>query len=113
VSEVVDDGRNGILVREEKAEVFSSAIKYIAGADKKERDRLKKEAYRTAESFSIDRSVSAALRIYSSVISKKAAFRESAYADWQRILPKIKAEWQLVKNMAKAAKSAINENAER
>jgi 1,2-diacylglycerol 3-alpha-glucosyltransferase len=63
----IEDGRNGILVRERSAEKFASAIGALL-ADRERRERLGREARETAlGSFAPDLVVRACLRVYQHV----------------------------------------------
>ena len=75
VSEIIEDGRNGILVREARPETLAWAARGMLG-DRELRERLSLAARETvASQYSADRMIDATARIFEEVLSAEAAGR--------------------------------------
>jgi len=73
VTEIIEDGRNGILVRQATAEALAWAAKGMLG-DSELRERLSGAARETVASrYSADRMIDASARIFEELISGRAA----------------------------------------
>ncbi|MGD2075822.1 MAG: glycosyltransferase [Gammaproteobacteria bacterium] len=107
VREVVEDERNGRLLREENAEVFASALQWLAGLPPQQRQALREAARRTAQAFSLPATATRALDCYEVLRQQAYVARPDEFEQWQRTLKLIKTEWEIVKGMAGAAGVAL------
>ena len=108
VREVILNKLNGRLLLDENLNDFSSAIEWVAKRTSKERQEMKTVCLKTAESFSMEKSVTHALKIYTS-IRKGDEFvrRKSDDSSWAETGRMIHAHWELTKNLTKATAEAI------
>jgi glycosyltransferase involved in cell wall biosynthesis len=106
VREVVDDGRNGRLLADEHAGRFAEALAWTAARSDEEYEALRRAARETAERFSMTRCADRALEIYASLVRRGSAGRKGA-RKWRQALRRVRAEWDLFKNAAKATGAAV------
>lgn len=104
VREVVEDRRNGRLLAEEHPGRFAEALAWVASRSPEEYDSLRRAARATAERFSMARCADRALEIYASL--RRGSGRKAAHR-WTQALRRVRAEWDLLKNAAKATGAAV------
>ena len=100
--EVVADGHNGRLLSAPGEELFARALEEALTMDPQGRRAWKLGVAETAERYSQQRCVDQALSLYSRLESGGEADREEHDA-WHASLRRIRAEWELLKGMARAA----------
>lgn len=110
VREVVRDGRNGRLLRDDDAAALAAAIAWVAEQSPQRRRDLRRAARRTAASFSMQRCADKALTRYQALIASTHADRSSEERDWENTLNLVKAEWDIVKSIAGAGDAAIRDS---
>jgi 1,2-diacylglycerol 3-alpha-glucosyltransferase len=106
VREVVLDGYNGRLLLSEREEEFAAALGRIESASALERRRLEAAARETAQQFSMDRCGRRLLRLYDNLVSRQPHAPKDE-SSWHHAMEEIKAEWELLKNMAEAVGHAM------
>jgi 1,2-diacylglycerol 3-alpha-glucosyltransferase len=106
VQEVVRDGRNGRLLVEQNARDFAAAVAEIASASPYRRDEFRQAARRTAEQFSIDRCADRLIGVYERVLREQPCGPRDE-SGWHHAAEQVKAEWELLKNMAEAVGHAL------
>ncbi len=106
VREVVIDRYNGRLLQSEREEDFGAALGRIQAASPLERRRLEAAARETAQQFSMDRCGRGLLRLYDHLMSRRL-HQPKDESSWHHAMEEIKAEWELLKNMAEAVGHAI------
>ncbi|TCK18646.1 glycosyltransferase involved in cell wall biosynthesis [Thiogranum longum] len=109
VREVVRDQCNGRLLREENIEAFAAGLQWVAALSEEGRQKLRQGARETAEAFSMPRVADKALGHYQALREKSYITRADEYEQWQRIVDRIKAEWDILTGMAGAATVALSE----
>lgn len=103
VREVVSDGRNGrLLPSASPATEFAAAIDWIHDRPPTERSSLRREALKTADAFSVERTTKKALAVYSTQLSM--AKHDQRQTQWEQLRELIKAEWEMMKGTAEAAR---------
>ncbi|MGZ8185905.1 MAG: glycosyltransferase [Methylobacter sp.] len=107
VQEVVRDGCNGRLLRDESRQAFVSALDWIAGLPIARRQTLEHRAHETAQEFSVPPTAAKALACYEALQAKKFVERSEADYQWEKLLQLIKTEWDIVKGMTEAASAAL------
>ncbi len=107
-ADVVEDGVNGRLLREEDPQAFADALASLASLSPTQRDRIKQAARRTAGRFSIQRSTEQLLDVYDRMCREEALERPIDPAPWGALLEQVKTEWELVANIAGAAAAALH-----
>ncbi len=106
VREVVIDGYNGRLLASDREEDFAAALGEIDSASSQERRQLERAARETAQQFSMDRSGRGLVRLYDHLVSRQP-HEPKDESSWHHAMEEIKAEWELLKNMAEAVGHAI------
>ncbi len=106
VRDVVEDGQNGRLIREENREEFIKGFGWAKGLNKEERKKIEDNALRTAGRFSVGKSIERALAVYKKVIEKGYSRRETDKDLWQGAMRALKAEWRIASNIAISARKA-------
>jgi 1,2-diacylglycerol 3-alpha-glucosyltransferase len=106
VREVVRDGYNGRLVETDREEEFAAAVGEITTASAARREELRAAARRTAEQFSMDRCARRLLAVYERLLCEQP-HAERDESVWRQAGEAIKAEWELLKNMAEAVGHAL------
>ncbi len=110
VREVVEEGRNGRLLRSRQADAFAAALAWIAEREPEETDALRRAAIATAERFAMPRCADHALACYADVLAcgvRDRAMMESSR--WAAALRRITTEWRLLKTITKATAAAVKE----
>ncbi len=106
--EVVNDGENGRLVRENHRDALCEAIRWVEELDESERAKLVKEARRTAESFATEKCADEALDLYRDVLQEtpRAARRDDG--GWDSLRRRMQQEWELWRNRFNALGKAAS-----
>jgi glycosyltransferase involved in cell wall biosynthesis len=106
VREVLRNGYNGFLVDSPDIEAFAQSIVRLAAMPAAQVRRLKKNARRTAKTFSMEQSVRRLTTVYESLLrSRRSEVRDDTA--WTEAIEAIKSEWDIVKNVAEAAAHAF------
>ena len=106
VREVVRDGCNGRLLYGDDPEELAEAVAEMAYLSWRRRRQLSRGASETAREFSIDRCGRDLLAVYDRLIGRQA-YREKDESVWHQAMEEVKAEWELLRNMAGAVGHAI------
>ncbi len=106
VREVVIDGYNGHLLTSEREEDFATALGAIEAASALERRQLEAAARETAQQFSMDRCGRTLVRLYDNLVNQQPHELKDE-SSWHHAMEEIKAEWELLKNMAEAVGHAM------
>ncbi len=112
VQDLVQNGINGILTEREDANNFSDALNAMASMPREKKDALSRAALLTAQGYSREICAKKALSMYEAVIRRGLNGRQdqgSPWGDsaWSQTARKLSAEWELIKNMTKAAATAV------
>lgn len=111
VREVVKDRKNGRLIKEETIDVFAAGLQWAADQPTDRLQALKHSALETAEVFSLPNTADKTLSCYQMLLQPRASSALSvSVADkhWEDILELIKAEWDILINIAGAANIAFD-----
>jgi len=108
VREVVVDYKNGRLLTDENVIEFSSALQWLTLLPSEKLLQLKQHVAKTADAFSMSRSVDKALEHFEKLLDQAFISREGEYSTWSATLHLIQTEWDLLKSMAGAAGAALN-----
>lgn len=106
VREVVKDRCNGRLLHRHSVRDFAAAIGQIASASPQRREELRQTAWETAQRFSMDRCARKLLDVYKHVLNQRPPGPKDESV-WHQAAEEVKAEWELLKNMAEAVSHAI------
>jgi 1,2-diacylglycerol 3-alpha-glucosyltransferase len=104
--EVVRDGVNGRLVQRQDAEEFREAIRWVAELGPVERCRLTGAVEETAREFSMPRSAAKLLALYETLTGIRRGPREIDASPWTTARKLIGKEWEILRNIARAAGEA-------
>lgn len=108
VREVVRDGVNGRLVKEEKSEVLVGALQWVAAQPPESKRRLSEAARQTARDFSMPNTAARALASYQVLQRRVATIHDEDDRQWGQLLELIKAEWGIIEGMAEAAGKSLS-----
>lgn len=108
VREVVRDRKNGRLVLREEELVFARALEWMARLSATKRKKIKCEALRTAEDFSLDR---CAVKLQEIYLKARAQKERGDNSPWHRLMGRIKTEFDMLANVGRAAAAAVVETA--
>jgi glycosyltransferase involved in cell wall biosynthesis len=106
VREVVIDGYNGRLLASDREEDFAAALGEIGSASSLERRQLETAARETARQFSMGRCGRGLVRLYDHLVSRQP-YEPKDESTWHHAMEEVKAEWELLKNMAEAVGHAM------
>ena len=112
VREVVVDGENGRLLKEETVEAFSSAFRWLAEMTPEQRQELRQAAKAAAERISLETTAQKALSIYEAMLERGVSGSVEDDAALSGTLHLIKAEWDLLMGIAGAAGAALTSDEE-
>ena len=109
VREVIVDGENGRLLMSENEAEYAQALATLLDAPEDRRQSLKAAALKTAEEYSLPRTAQQELTLYERVIARvgTAAASEEA-TTWEKAKGRLRAEWNLLTNVAHAAGAALD-----
>lgn len=107
VREVVQDGKNGRLLSEENVAQFSSAIEWLASAERQDKEKLIEAAKQTAEEFSLIRSTDKALKFFEELKNQSLLDRDEDFNIWTHTFSTIESEWERIRELAEAAEAAF------
>ena len=106
VREVVQDRVNGRLLDADDTQEFASALMEVAMASPVQTEAYEKAARATAAEFSMDMSVHKLVDVYETLLRRNTGgWKDDSV--WGRAKEEIKAEWELMKNVAEAATLAL------
>lgn len=104
VREVVKDKINGRLLARQNEEDFAAALEWVHRRSPSELKTIEQACRETANDFSMDKSVQKALGVYTSLAMIQGFVRSvSEDNPWARTGRLIHAQWELIKNLTKAA----------
>lgn len=109
VREVIDDGQNGRLLEFEDEGQFAEAVAEVAEAPASRRQAFDDATRSTAQEFSLEQSGQKLLRVYEDLM-KQGSWGPRDESAWRQAREEIKAEWELLKNMAEAVGNAFKES---
>lgn len=107
VRELVQDGEQGRLLRDENVAGFAEAIRWVYELPRAARRRLQDAARRRAREWSMPNTAERALAVYDSLLGHAIAGSGDDFDEWHGALERLKAEWDIVKGIAGAAGAAI------
>jgi 1,2-diacylglycerol 3-alpha-glucosyltransferase len=111
--EVVEDGRNGRLLSETASpQSFAQAIREFS-EDATQAKEWQKEALKTANRFSRERSVQRLVGLYQSILGYGADHRNHELVTFDTLTRRLRAEWELISEKTKAATKLIKEGNKR
>jgi glycosyltransferase involved in cell wall biosynthesis len=114
VREVVADGVNGTLLQDESVAAFVAALRAMARLSPEQIFLLQEGARHTACNFSQDLTAAKALALYAGVIDQrksgklKSVTGQEEYGVWEGLLRRVRAEWDMFKNVLDAAEAALH-----
>jgi 1,2-diacylglycerol 3-alpha-glucosyltransferase len=106
VREVIKDGYNGRLLKRRSVADFTAAVAQLASISPRRRDRLGQAACETAQRFSMDRCSRKLLDVYRQVLKQRPPGPRDE-SMWHQASEEVKAEWELLKNVAEAVGHAM------
>jgi 1,2-diacylglycerol 3-alpha-glucosyltransferase len=108
VRDIVKDGVNGFLLKEESLDVFSSALDRFRRLEPSDRDLFAKEAKATAEKFDFKENSRKVLDVYKEAAGARRRNKDMHGGVWAASKRYIKAEMELVSNMVRSAGAALD-----
>ncbi len=107
--EVVDDGRNGRLVENEDLSAFVAALDWIYTLDADAMAARVAAARATADAFSMASCAERALRHFDELLERTLGHFDDEEREWETIMARIKAEWEIIKSLAQAGEGALSD----
>jgi glycosyltransferase involved in cell wall biosynthesis len=108
VREVVLDGNNGrLLSSDTTSDEFADVLQWFFTLSEEQRHVIRQAAHITAESYSLEKCAQKALEKYQSLLGKGYVHRHHEHHLWADAIQMIKAEYCILKGIAKAAVQAI------
>lgn len=108
VRDIVRDGVNGFLLKEESLDNFSDALDRFRRMDNSGIDLFAKEAKATAEKFDFKENARKVLDVYKEVCGARLRDKDVHGGVWAASKRYIKAEMELVSNMFRSAGAALS-----
>lgn len=107
VREVVRDGLNGRLLGRADEEEFAAALSWLAGLDRDKVRSLHEEALRSAEGFSLRRSIDKLLALYERLTAQRPGEKNLDASRWASTGRFFQEELKILHNLAHAAEEAL------
>ncbi|MDD3815832.1 MAG: glycosyltransferase [Desulfocapsaceae bacterium] len=114
VREVVVDGVNGTLLKDESVAAFAAALHSMASLPAEQIALLQEGARRTARDFSQEATAAKALSLYADVVGQSLEGKlhpvnaQEEYGVWEGLLRRVSIEWNIFKNVLDAADAALH-----
>lgn len=108
--EVVRDGENGYLLREEDREGFSRALCRVLETTPQQRRMLASSAHETARAFSLEHTAELAMTGYEAAretCRMKKNNGQQELRELESLMQRIRAEWQILKSLVGAGTAAF------
>ena len=102
--EVVQDGENGRLIKEEDEEAFAEGLAWVAGQG----GSLREPARASARPFSVDRCVERLLSLYERVIESGPDGPAGSGGTWDSLFRELQRDWDIWSNQVSALFDALN-----
>jgi len=102
VREVARDTYNGRLLKTQSAADFAAAIADLEKDPASRKHAMSQAARQTAEEFSMDRSAARLVEVYERALRRQPD-RATDTSLWHHAVERIRAEWELMRNVAEAA----------
>ncbi|MFV8782764.1 glycosyltransferase [Microbulbifer sp. SA54] len=108
--EVVEDRINGRLVLKHGERDLIAALQWVLDQPEDVRAKLRVEALKTANRYSLENCASAALGHYQSLVHQHWPLDDSLYAQWMRLRNMIGAQWEIIEGVTGAASAALEQS---
>jgi len=108
VREVLSDRINGRMLNEQSVDKFADALQWIHELDQDAYRQLVKNALTTANEFSMSKTARTALEHYERLLEGSVHHRPEDFSVWVEAMLAFETEWQVVKNLIKAAADAAS-----
>lgn len=105
--EIVRDGVNGRLVKEESAEALAQGALWTANRDADGLSALRREARRTASDYDESACAQRLLAIYRATLREAKRFRDPEFKEWKGLLAAVRMEWEIWSNRIASATEAV------
>ena len=107
VREVLADGRGGRLLKSDDERGFADALDGIACLPREQKARLREQAAQAATSFGIAPCSERALAVYHGLAGTHHQASARQRSLWLKARARIEADWKLLANLGRAARSAL------
>jgi glycosyltransferase involved in cell wall biosynthesis len=108
VREVVADGLNGRLLDRDDSKAFAIATRQVATSATSKLDAMRREARETARRFSMEATTRQLVDTYDGLMAGRPR-KASGESAWKHAVEDVKAEWDLLKNVAEAATETLKQ----
>ncbi len=106
VREVIENGKNGVLLDGENLHTFAAALHWIAAQTPRRSRQLSECARQTASRYALDICAAQTLQLYNSIIHIKSN-KNAAGTLWENAMRRLNAEWKVWAARAKAGAEAL------
>ncbi|MBI5416156.1 MAG: glycosyltransferase [Candidatus Omnitrophica bacterium] len=107
--EVVKDRLNGRLVDSPEQQKIVDALTWVLGCPPETARALKERAKETAKNYSMSSCARRMIEIYENLMSKGGASLQRNDSSWYMLKDRLKAEWDILKNLIEASEAALLE----
>lgn len=107
VREVVKNSVNGFLLGNPTAIDFCDALTQIMKLDKEGKSHFSRQALKTANQFSLEKSVDKALDCFEKLREESLSHRDQDYNQWTNTFHSFISDWERIKEFTSAAHSAV------
>ncbi len=109
VRDVVEDFVNGRLVEEADEREFVQALSWYRSSGQDRKNVMSHKARQTAQRFSKTACAAAMMMVYERLRHQEMSNDETADNAWTHLRERMKAEWELFKNLMEASEAAMHE----
>ncbi len=106
--DTIEDGANGFLVSSENIADFSKKILDYYKLPAETKNKMQKSALKTAEKYSTRSCAEKLVDNYRKIIASENITEKRDTGNWEKAKSQIKAEWEIIRNIASAASSSIS-----
>ncbi len=105
--EVVEDGQNGRLMKNQDVQEYADAVIDLATRPPSVQQSMRDHARQTAKRFTTTLSAEKTLHFYEQIRTEKMRLISFPTSDWEALLQAMRQEWELWANRARALSKAI------
>lgn len=111
VRDVVEDLVNGRLIEEASEDEFVQALNWFKLCSEDKKKDMRQQARQTAQKFSKTACAASMMTVYQQLRHQETFHDETADNAWTHLRERMKAEWDLFKNLLEASEAAMHEGA--
>ena len=109
VGDLVDDGENGRKLERESVEAFCAALDWVCGLPPEESRRVRRNARRCAEAYSLDKTAETLAGLYRTATKEFEPYVDiDSPIGLETLMARLRTEWEIIKKISQASDEALS-----